>query len=178
MKEDYQIIDNLHEELERVHNGLEQYDGVQLENGYETGPFLPEMGAVEGYEHILEDKESFEDKGCLLRAAGSLKQMAGIIQKARGTEYVTLGRIPIEGPIGESMVSNVNLNYNFKIEDEQINSYWELDSELVDTEQENASEKIRGIESIVNEYTETEVEELPVESESEMLKGLASKVVQ
>jgi len=178
MTEDYQLIDNLHEELERVHSGLEQYNGIQLENGYETGPFLPEIGMVEGYEHILEDKENFEDKGCLLRAAGSLEQMAEMIQKARGAEYVTLGRIPIEGPIGESMVGNVNLKYNFKIEDDHTDSYWELDSKRVDTEQENASEQIRGIESIVNEYTETNVEEMPVESESEMLKGMASRIVE
>ncbi len=175
MTEDYKLIDELHEELEKVHEGLDQFDGVQLENGYETGPFLPEDGAVEGYEHILESKESFEEDGCLLRAASSLEQISAMIQKSSGAEYVTLGRIPIEGPLGESMVKNVNLNYNFKIEDDRINSYWELDSELVDTDKESAREQIRGIESIVNEYTRTDVEQMPVESESEGLKGLVAR---
>ena len=176
MTEEYKLIDNLHEELEKVHEGLEQYDGVQLENGYETGPFLPEIGAVEGYEHILEDKESFEDKGCLLRAAGSLEQMAGMIQKARDTDYVTLGRIPIEGPIGESLVNNVNLNYNFQIKDDHVDSYWEIDATRVDTDRENASEQIRGIESIVNEYTSTDVRQMPLDSESEGLKEIVDRV--
>lgn len=175
MTQEYQLVENLHQELEKVHGALEKYDGVQLENGYETGPFLPEKGAIEGYEDILEDKESFEDKGCLLRTASSLEEMSEMIQRTSNTEYITMGRIPIEGPLGESMIDNVNLNYNFTIEDGDVNSYWELDSRRVDTDRENARAEIRGIESIVNEYTSTDVEQMPLESESEGLKRIASR---
>lgn len=174
---DYQLIDDLHEELEQVHEGLEQYDGIQLENGYETGPFIPGRGSIEGYEDMLENKENFDENGCLLTAASSLEEMTWMIQETYGKEHITLGRIPVEGPLGESMIDNVNLNYNMKVEDDgNASSYWELDSSLVSTDKEGAKEEVRGIESIVNEYTSNNVEQLPLDSESKGLKQIANRI--
>jgi len=101
--------------------------------------------------------------------------MASILQRVSGAEYITMGRIPIEGPLGESMVDNVHLNYNFKAHEDSVESYWELDSELVDTNKEKATENIRGIESVANQYASTDVRQLPLESENECLKGMASR---
>jgi len=76
-------------------------------------------------------------KSCILTRRNGIYFTAGF----SGAEYITMGRIPIEGPLGESMVDNVHLNYNFKAHEDSVESYWELDSELVDTTKREGNRK-------------------------------------
>lgn len=170
MVKEYEFINELHSELEAVHNRLKQYEGVTLENGYETGMFVDEE-ILEKYQGVLDSHEDFEEKAGILRAYSSFEETAKILLESFGEESITIGKIPIKGPIGSSFVENVDLNYNIEIEDDGVRDYLEIDTDIINMDNRETKEHVRAIESAVTDYVSAEVEETSIESDCNALNA-------
>ena len=148
---------------------------MDLENGYEIGLFsageLPEE-----YQGAFDSHEDFDEKAGILKYASSFEETAEMMLNATDQDSMTLGKMPIEGPIGASLVENVDLNYSIEFEDGEVRDYWEIDTEIVDTENRETRENVRALESVVKEHATAEVKETDIESVSNALEAAEKRV--